>query len=56
MRSAVGRKLEMAARVRVFSRTHPSEDPGYATVFGRFEERLTRAEAIAARQYEGLVS
>ena len=34
----------------------PSEDSGYATVLGRFEERLTRAEAIVARQHNGLTS
>jgi hypothetical protein len=56
MRNAVRSKLEMAARVRVFCRTHPSEDPGYATVLGRFEERLTRAEAIAARQHDGRIT
>jgi hypothetical protein len=56
MRKGVRGKLEMAARVRQFSRAHPSEDPGYATVLGRFEERLTRAEAIVARQYNGLTS
>ena len=56
MRSLVGRKLEMGARVRTFSRTHPSTDPEYATVLGRLEERLTRAEAIAERQHDGLVS
>jgi hypothetical protein len=56
MRGLVGRKLEMAARVRVFSRAHPSEDPGYATILGRFEERLSLAEAIAAKQHDGLFS
>ena len=55
MRSGVSGRLDMAARVRSFSRTHPSMDPGYAKVLGRFEERLTRAEEIAARQHEGLV-
>jgi hypothetical protein len=40
----------------MFCRAHPSEDPGYATVLGRFEERLTRAEAMAARQHDGLAS
>lgn len=56
MRSEVRRKLEMAARVRQFSRTHPSSEPGYATLLGSLEERLTRAEAIAARQHDGLAS
>ena len=56
MRKGVRGKLEMAARVRQFSRAQPSEDPGYATVLGRFEERLARAEAIVARQHNGLTS
>ena len=42
----------MAARVLTFSRNHPSEEPTYATALGRFEQRLTDAEAIAARQHE----
>ena len=46
----------MAARVRTFSRAHPSTDPEYTIVLGRLEERLTRAEAIAGRQHEGLAS
>ena len=52
MNARVRRKLEMAARVRTFSRNHPSDEPTYATVLGRFEARLARAEAIAARQHE----
>lgn len=54
MRRRVNEWLEMAARVRAFSRTHPSADPEYAMVLGRLEERLARAEAIAGRQFEGL--
>lgn len=56
MNTVVRRKLEMAARVRQFSQTHPSSEPGYATLLGSLEERLTRAEAIAARQHDGLAS
>ena len=48
MRSAVRRKLEMAARVRQFSQTHPSSEPGYATLLGSLVDRLARAEVIAA--------
>lgn len=54
MNAQVRRKLEMATRVREFSRAHPSPDPSYGIVLGRLEERLTRAEAIAARQHNGL--
>ncbi|MDP3911873.1 MAG: hypothetical protein Q8Q14_15925 [Gemmatimonadales bacterium] len=52
MNAPVRRKLEMAARVRTFSRTHSSTEPTYATVLSRFEERLAEAEAIAAKQHE----
>jgi hypothetical protein len=52
MNTPVRRKLEMAARVRTFSRNHPSDEPTYATVVGRLEERLGQAEAIAAKQHE----
>jgi hypothetical protein len=52
MNAPARRKLEMAARVRIFSRSHPSDEPTYATVLGRFEERLARADAITARQQE----
>lgn len=46
----------MAARVRQFSQTHPSSEPGYANLLGSLEERLTRAEAVAAMQHNGLAS
>lgn len=53
MNKDVRRKLEMAARVREFSRAHASDDPGHALVLGRLEDRLNRAEAIAGRQVAG---
>jgi hypothetical protein len=43
----------MVRRVREFVRARSSTEPGYATALARFEESLTRAEAIAARQEEG---
>ena len=52
----VRRKLEMATRVRTFSRAHPSTEPTYTTVLGRLEERLTEAEAIATKQHEARVA
>jgi hypothetical protein len=52
MNTPVRKKLEMAARVRTFSRTHSSNVPTYATVLGRFEERLAEAEVMAGRQHE----
>ena len=54
MKSLVRRKLEMAARVREFSRAHVSTEPVYAPALARLEECLTRAQAIDARQHEGL--
>lgn len=52
MNITVRRKLEMATRVRTFSRAHPSTEPTYTTVLGRLEERLTEAEAIATKWQE----
>ena len=54
MKSLLGRKLEMAARVREFSRAHIGMEPGYGPALARLEERLIRATAIGARQHEGL--
>jgi hypothetical protein len=54
MNAQVRRKLEMATRVREFSRAHVSPDPSYGIVLSRLEDRLTRAEAIAARQHTGM--
>lgn len=56
MNIIVRRKLDMATRVRTFSRAHPSTEPTYTTVLGRLEERLTEAEAIATKQYEARVA
>jgi hypothetical protein len=53
MNKEVRRKLEMAARVREFSRTHASDDPAHALVLGRLEDRLSRVKAIADRQVAG---
>lgn len=49
-------KLEMAARVRSFSRTHPSTQPEYAKVINELEEGLTRTETVAERQVNGAVA
>src|ERR1044071_32049 len=53
MKSVVRRKREMAARVREFMRAHASGEPGQFTALAKFEEMLTRAGEIAARQEEG---
>jgi hypothetical protein len=44
----------MAARAGVFTRAHPSSEPGYATLQAQLDERLARAGVIAARQHDGL--
>lgn len=56
MNTQVRLKVEMAARVRSFSRTHPSTLPEYAKVLGELEERLSRAETVAERQVNGTVA
>lgn len=55
MDTEVRRKLEMAARVREFTRARAATAPGYVPVLTKFEGLLTRAEEIAARQLEGRV-
>ena len=55
MNTEIRRKLEMAARVREFTRARTATEPGYAPVLTKFEDLLTRAEAIAARQHQGQV-
>ena len=56
MNDGVRRKLEMATRVRTFSRAHPSTEPTYTAVLGRLEERLNEVEVIATRQFEARVA
>ena len=56
MNTVVRRKLEMAARVREFTRARVATEPGYAPVLARFEELLTRAAGIVARQHQGRVA
>ena len=56
MNAEVRRKLDMAGRVRDFSRLHMSEDPSYAAVLTSFETRYTRAEALATQQRAGRIT
>jgi hypothetical protein len=56
MNTEVRRKLDMAARVREFTRAHAATEPGYAPVLTRLEELLTRADGIVARQHDGRVA
>jgi len=46
----------MAARVREFSRSHPSDDPSHATVLARLEDRLTRADVLAVQERAGRIA
>lgn len=56
MQDDVRRKLEMAVRVRDFSRTHPSSDENAQGLLARLEERIGRAEALAGQQHAGRVA
>jgi hypothetical protein len=48
MNRIVRRRLEMAVRVRDFSRAHPSADANYAPVLARLEDRISRLETLAS--------
>jgi hypothetical protein len=48
--------MEMAVRVRDFSRTHPSADASHASVLGRLEETISRMEELAGQQVGGFLS
>lgn len=56
MDAVVRRKLAMAARVRDFARAHPFGEPSYAQWLERLEERLARADTLAAQQRDGLIA
>jgi hypothetical protein len=49
------RKLEMGRGVLGFSRSHPFASPGYTAALTRLEERLGRADLLAAQQRDGLL-
>ena len=46
----------MGTRVRDFCRAHPSDDPSYATLLGRLEDLLTRADGLATQQRAGRIA
>jgi hypothetical protein len=56
MDAVVRRKLAMASRVRDFARAHPFGEPSYAQWLERLEERLARADTLAAQQRDGLIA
>ena len=50
MKAEVLRKMDLALRVRDFNRAHPFTDPEATAVVTRFDDRLTRVEAVAVDQ------
>ncbi|HET8720466.1 MAG TPA: hypothetical protein VFM24_00455 [Nitrospira sp.] len=56
MNAVLRRRVEMAARVRDFLRAHRTEGVGDGAAFARFDELVTRAEALAAQQRAGIVT
>ena len=56
MNRIVRRRLEMAVRVRDFSRAHPSTDANYAAVLAELEELITHMEALATQQQDGVAT
>jgi hypothetical protein len=53
MRGDTRRKIEMAARVREFSRANPSTEQPHEDVVSRLEERLARADTLGVQQRTG---
>ena len=49
------RKLGMGKNAAGFSRAHPHESAGYQAVLSGLEEKLARAEVVAADQRSGLL-
>jgi hypothetical protein len=56
MNRIVRRRLEMAVRVRDFSRAHPSADASYAPVLGQLEEKVARMEGLAKQEQGGFLT
>jgi len=55
MNAEVRTKLAMGARVREFCRAHPSEDSSHVTLQARLEDRLSRADVLAAQERAGRI-
>ena len=56
MNAVVRRRLEMAARVRDFLRTHKTDGVGEGLGLAKLEELIARAEGLAAQQRGGQVA
>lgn len=52
----VGRRLNMALRVRDFSESNPSADPGFVSVLGPLKDATDRMVELASRHLNGLFS
>ena len=53
MNAKTRRKIEMGTRALDFSRAHPDASPGYAAALASLEQRLARADQLAAQQRDG---
>ena len=51
----VGRRLNMALRVRDFSESNPS-DPGFGSVLGPLKDAIDRMVELGSRHVNGLLS
>jgi hypothetical protein len=56
MNRRVRRRLEMALKVRDFSRARPSADASHASVLGRLEATISRMEEVGGQQVGGFLS
>ena len=56
MNRRVRRRLEMALKVRDFSRARPSADASHASVLGRLEATISRMEEVSGQQVGGFLS
>jgi len=56
MNTGIRRRLDTAIRVRDFSEAYPEESAGYATVLGRLQSNILRAEALATQQRSGTIA
>ena len=55
MNAVVRRRLEMAARVRDFLRTHKTDGVGEGLGLAKLEELIARAETLAAQQLREII-
>jgi hypothetical protein len=56
MNRMVRRRMEMAVRVRDFSRAHASPDASYASVLAQFEGQVARMEELAKQEQGGFMT